>query len=196
MDPNPLANVTEAEPRKSVTTSSPAVIAVIAAVISLLGVVALVRHTGWTTLVVLQAVVFLVVATVIDLRELRIPNRLNLGFALLSSLSVLIAGVATEDMGSVGRAILAGFVAFAAFLALHILSPGGLGGGDVKLAYGIGVTLGWFSWSTLLWGLMIAAVLNGVAAVALAILLRSRRAELPFGPSLAVGAMAALAFVA
>ena len=193
MDPSPQASVSEAEPRTAATTSSPAVIAVIATVIVLFGLAALARHTGWATLVVLQAVVFLVVATVIDLRELRIPNRLNLGFALISTLSVLIAGVATDDMGSVGRAVLAGFVAFAAFLALHILSPGGLGGGDVKLAFGIGVTLGWFSWSTLLWGLMIAAVLNGIAAVGLAIALRSRRAELPFGPSLAVGAMAALA---
>lgn len=196
MDPSTESAVSESEPRTSVTTSSPALIAVITAVITVFGLIALVRHTGWMTLVVLQAVVFLIAATIVDLRELRIPNRLNLGFALLSTLSVLIAGVATEDMGSVGRAVLAGFVAFAAFLALHILSPGGLGGGDVKLAYGIGVTLGWFSWSTLLWGLMIAAVLNGVAAVGLAILLRSRRAELPFGPSLAVGATAALALVA
>jgi leader peptidase (prepilin peptidase)/N-methyltransferase len=196
MDQTPHNTVSEAEPRTAVTTNSPALTIVISGVIAAFGAVALMRHTGWTTLVVLQAVIFLLVATVIDLRELRIPNRLNLGFALISSLSVLIAGIATEDMGSVGRAVLAGFVAFAAFLALHVLSPGGLGGGDVKLAYGIGVTLGWFSWSVLLWGLMIAAVLNGVAAVALAVALRSRRAELPFGPSLAVGAMAALAILA
>lgn len=196
MDHNPDSTVSEARPRTSLTTSSPAVIVVIATVVAGFSVIALARHTGWVSLVIVQAAVFLVIATVIDLRELRIPNQLNLAFALLSTLSVLIAGVATEQLGPVGRAVLAGFVVFAAFLALHILSPGGLGGGDVKLAYGIGVTLGWFSWSVLLWGLMIAAVLNGVAAVALAVALRSRRAELPFGPSLAVGTMAALALIA
>ena len=70
MDPSSDATVNEAEPRTAATTSSPAVIAVISAVIAVLGVIALVQHTGWTTLVVAQAAVFLVVATIIDLREL------------------------------------------------------------------------------------------------------------------------------
>ena len=55
MDPTPETTVTDAEPRASLTTSSPGVIAAITGLIVVLGLIALGRHTGWTTSGVLQA---------------------------------------------------------------------------------------------------------------------------------------------
>ena len=47
----------------------------------------------------------------------------------------------------------------------------------------------------MLWAVTLAFVVNGVAALGVAVALRSRKGELPFGPSLALGALLVIALV-
>lgn len=161
--------------------------------VALCGVIAAAGVDGWDVAVAATAVPFLAGATWVDLQELRIPNRLNAAFAAAVAIAVAVAAVADGSVGDVGRSLGAAVAVFAVFLVLHAVNPDGFGGGDVKLGFATGAVLGWMSWSTVLQGVLAAFLINGVAAVALLALSRGRLRELPFGPSIALGALLAIA---
>lgn len=132
----------------------------------------------------------LLVVAAIDTRTRRIPNRLTypLTPALLALLG--LAAVANGDPGLALRSLLGGLAAFAALLALALISPGGMGMGDVKLAAFIGIGLGYLGWGHLVLGLFGSFLLGGVVAVALlATRLRGRKDLIPFGPYLATASL-------
>ena len=85
---------------------------------------------------------------------------------------------------------LGGAIGFLIFLLLALVSRGGMGFGDVKLAALIGLATGFPS---VFLALIIAAILGGlVAIVLLATGKRGRKEAIPFGPFLAASAMATL----
>ncbi len=85
----------------------------------------------------------------IDLRERRLPDRLVL--PAYPSLVLLLLAAAIEE-GAWPRlldALVCSGALFGGYLALRLMNPTGLGGGDVKLAAPIGLLLGWFGWPSL-----------------------------------------------
>lgn len=130
-----------------------------------------------------------VVLAVIDIRHHRLPNRL---VALGAAFGVLSLGVAAVTGGrgeDLLRALLAGVAVCAAYLALRLLSPSGIGGGDVKLAAVVGLYLGWQGWEAVLIGTLAAFVLGGVvASVCMATGRAGPRTAVPFGPFMIIGA--------
>jgi leader peptidase (prepilin peptidase)/N-methyltransferase len=90
----------------------------------------------------------------------------------------------------VAYAALGGAIGFAIFLLIAIVSRGGMGWGDVKLAALIGLATGF---PLVFLAIIMAAILGGIVAVALLITKkRKRRQTIPFGPFLAVAAMVTL----
>ena len=76
------------------------------------------------------------------------------------------------------------------FLAIILVSGGGMGGGDMKLGAMLGAFLGW---RLTLVALFVAVVVGGLVAVAvLAAGRKGRKDPIPFGPFLAVGGAVAL----
>lgn len=135
----------------------------------------------------------LVVLAVIDADTRRIPNRLT--YPLTPALLVLAAGGAllAGDGEAALRALLGGMAAGGALLLLALLSPRGMGMGDVKLAAFIGIALGVVGWADVVVGLLGGFLLGGIAGVALlASGRRTRKDLIPFGPYLAAGALLAL----
>ena len=91
------------------------------------------------------------------------------------------------------RAVLGGLVLAACYLALTLLSPSGMGLGDVKLAASLGSLLAWFGWNTLLAGAFAGFLLAAVYDIALLALRRaSRKQQIPFGPFMIAGAFAVI----
>jgi leader peptidase (prepilin peptidase)/N-methyltransferase len=134
-----------------------------------------------------------VTLAVIDLRTKLLPNRITYPALPLVAALLLVASAAEHDLGRMVRALAAGGLAGLAFLALVLVSPQGLGLGDVKFALVLGLGLGWLGWSAVAAGFAGAFLLGGVAAlVALVVLRLGRRAQLPFGPWLAAGALLAV----
>jgi leader peptidase (prepilin peptidase)/N-methyltransferase len=137
----------------------------------------------------------MVVVAVIDAQTRKIPNRLTypLTPALLGLL--VTAGLLTGEPGWALRALLGGIVAFAVLLGIALLSPKGMGMGDVKLAAFIGVGLGYLGWGHVLLGIFGGFLVGGVVAI---LLLgsgrRGRKDMLPFGPYLAISALLSLLF--
>jgi leader peptidase (prepilin peptidase)/N-methyltransferase len=85
---------------------------------------------------------------------------------------------------------------FAIYLILAIISPGSIGMGDVKLAGPIGLYLGYLGWSQLLYGGLLAFVLNGVVTL---VVLRTNRieraSEVAHGPSMLAAAAGTALFM-
>lgn len=127
---------------------------------------------------------FLVVA-IIDLEHRLIPNRLVYpGMALALLLSPLWPGLGLL------RALAGGAVGFIVLLIPYLLSRGGMGAGDVKLAALVGMVAGW---PGALVAMFLAMVAGGAVAGPLLLLgLRKRKDQIPFGPFLSLGAVATL----
>jgi leader peptidase (prepilin peptidase)/N-methyltransferase len=90
----------------------------------------------------------------------------------------------------VAYAALGGGIGFGIFLLIAIVSRGGMGWGDVKLAALIGLATGF---PLVFVAIIIGAILGGIVAVALVIAKRRKRREtIPFGPFLALAAMITL----
>jgi leader peptidase (prepilin peptidase)/N-methyltransferase len=97
----------------------------------------------------------------------------------------------SEPMGMrIAYSALGGAIGFAIFLLIAIVSRGGMGWGDVKLAALIGLATGF---PLVFLAIIMGAILGGIVAVALVIAKkRNRRQTIPFGPFLAVAAMVTL----
>jgi len=90
----------------------------------------------------------------------------------------------------IANAALGGAIGFALFLLIAIVSRGGMGWGDVKLAALIGLATGF---PLVFFSIIMGAILGGIVAVALVIAKkRKRRQTIPFGPFLALAAMITL----
>jgi len=95
------------------------------------------------------------------------------GLPITSCLAGLLAG--------------AGFLWLAAVLGKKIYKKEAMGGGDVKLAAGIGACLGW---EKIFWVIMLAAGIGALSGLLLIILKKKTRTDpIPFGPFLAAGAI-------
>jgi leader peptidase (prepilin peptidase)/N-methyltransferase len=94
----------------------------------------------------------------------------------------LVTGIANAALG--------GAVGFVILFLIAIVSRGGMGWGDVKLAALIGLATGF---PLVFFSLIMGAILGGIVAVALMIAKKkTRRETIPFGPFLAVAAMITL----
>lgn len=141
-----------------------------------------------STRLVLDAllVIVLVAVTVTDLRSRRIPNRITAPAALLA----LIVGLIGHPAG-VPEQLAAGAAAGGFLLVFALISPKGLGMGDVKLAAVLGLCLGASVAVALLAGLVASAVAGGVV-IARVGLRRGRKVGLPLAPFLAAGGLLAI----
>ena len=104
-----------------------------------------------------------------------------------------MASVAAGEPERIIAAAIGAVVAFVLLCALHIVAPGGLGCGDVRLGAVLGWYLGWQSLSLVMTGLLAAFVVGALIGVVLMVFGRAgRRSEVPFGPALAIGAFLVL----
>lgn len=135
-----------------------------------------------------------VALAIIDIRSHRLPNRLVASVGVTGLVLLVAAALTGSRMDALIRALLAALVLFAAYLVLRMLSAGGVGGGDVKLAAVIGLYLGWLGWGSVLVGTLAGFVLGGVFAAGMLLARRAdRRTAIPFGPWMLAGAWVAIA---
>jgi leader peptidase (prepilin peptidase) / N-methyltransferase len=135
----------------------------------------------------------LVALSVIDLRHFLLPNRIIYPVAAASIVLLAVAAVVDDDAGAFGRALACAGGAFAVFFVLHVISPRAMGFGDVRLAFLLGLDLGWLGVGEVVLGLLLGFLYGAVVGlVLLATGARSRRDHIPFGPFLAAGALTAL----
>jgi leader peptidase (prepilin peptidase)/N-methyltransferase len=143
----------------------------------------------WWLPVPLAVAWFGVLLTVTDLRHRRLPDALTLPAypvlgALLAAASVLGGGGGLLLRAAVGALVFGGLHAVA-----HLLAPGALGAGDVKLAGSLGAVLGAVSLAALPLAAVLAASVTAAAGLGAALAGRMARSrQLPHGPGMLLAA--------
>jgi leader peptidase (prepilin peptidase)/N-methyltransferase len=135
----------------------------------------------------------LVALSAIDLVHFILPNRIVFPVTGLSLGLVGLAAVGSDDGGSLVRALACAAGSFVVFALLYMVSPRSMGFGDVKLAFLLGLDLGWLGVGETVLGLFLGFVYGAVIGVMLlATGARTRKDHVPFGPFLAAGALTAV----
>ncbi len=147
-------------------------------------------------LVLLAGLYFLVMAgwlTAIDIRHQLLPNRIVFPSAAIAGVLLLVACFFMSDGGAAVRTVFGGVVLWAVYVVLRLVYPSGMGYGDVKLAFVLGLYLGFIGWPAVLWGTFIAFMLAALWGVAIMAARRgSGKTQIPFGPFMLAGALAML----
>ncbi|CAB4886687.1 MAG: prepilin peptidase [Actinobacteria bacterium] len=131
---------------------------------------------------------------VIDLASKRLPNPLTLSAYPITAALLAVAAMAEGARQPIVRAVVSGAVLLLVFLVLHLISPAGMGLGDVKLAGSMGMVLGWISPAAVLWGTAAGFVIAAAVSLALLAIGRAtRKSDVPFGPSMLAGAWITIA---
>lgn len=130
----------------------------------------------------------LVGQSIVDAATHRLSRRITTGTIVLGAPLLVIAAVVHNDLGRLVVSLACSMLLFVVFLLLWVLSRGGIGGGDVRLAIVMGMYLGWLGASYVLVAVMVASVCAGIVALLLLIGRRATRTtRLAFGPYLALG---------
>jgi leader peptidase (prepilin peptidase)/N-methyltransferase len=148
---------------------------------------------SWALPAYLVLTLTLVILAVIDFETYLLPNRIVYPLTFVSLGLFAVGAAGDNDMTAYTRGLVAGAVAFGAFLLLHLIVPRGMGFGDVKLSFVLGLSLGYLGWGELFFGLFLGFFYGAVIGVFLiATRLRARNQQVPFGPFLAAGTITAI----
>jgi leader peptidase (prepilin peptidase)/N-methyltransferase len=135
-------------------------------------------------IVALLFISMLVIITVSDLAYMLIPDKILLFFLIPIIVSRIFSPLTPWWDSLVGAVVGFGLLFFIA-----LVSKGGMGGGDIKLFFVIGLVLG--TVNTLL-TLFLASIIGTVfGIISLRIAKKGRKTPIPFGPSIAIAAVIA-----
>jgi leader peptidase (prepilin peptidase)/N-methyltransferase len=137
----------------------------------------------------------LVTVSVVDIRVGLVPRKILYPAGALMVIGLTAASLLNGDVRSLLYALVGGIVAFVVFFGIWWFYPSGMGFGDVRLAGVIGVGLGWLGPLHIYVGFLIAFVIGAIyGIVVMALRGTGRKTRVPFGPALAVGAVAGVLF--
>ena len=153
---------------------------------ALCALVVLAKGPDEDALLGLALVLLLVPVTLIDIDHRIIPNRLMLIGAILAPPLLLLS-----EPDALVEHLLAAVAAGGFFLVAALAYPRGMGMGDVKLAFVLGLFLG-RDVGPALFVALVAGTLVGAAVIARKGATEGRKTAVPFGPFLALGALVAL----
>ena len=133
-----------------------------------------------------------VVASAIDVRWHRLPDRLTVGATVWLGSSVLVAAVVTAEPALVVRAAGGAVLLAGLLLLVHVVSPRGMGFGDVKLGVPLGLALGAAGLADVVVAVVVASLLGAGAGLVVLARHRDRARAFAFGPCLCAGAVLVL----
>ena len=153
-------------------------------------VVALTFEDPWTAALLAPFLALLVAISVIDFRTKKIPNRLVYPTYLVAAAALVVADLTGSELDAIRAGI--GFLAYGiGLLAIALISPRGMGMGDVKLAALIGLVLGALGLRYVAVAAAVGVAIGGVASLIALLAGAGRKTRIPFGPFLAAGAAVA-----
>lgn len=168
-----------------------------------------VSELGWSS--VTAAILFLEAALIalaaVDFRVFRIPDRVNFPAMAIGFACIVVSSVWEGLPEAIVGAAVGGFLYAAMLFLAHVVSPRGMGWGDVKLAWLMGFYLGWLGWESgpiveqvlgplrqVLLGAALGSILGVLIGGAYALVRRTTKVVFPYGPSLAAGCILAVVY--
>ena len=150
----------------------------------------LVYENLWVATAIAGLLALMPALSVIDLRHRIIPNAIVYPALIAFPLFLVVAWLAGApvDLARMGL----GFLTYGGgLLVIAFIAPGGMGMGDVKLCALIGAVLGSVGLGLVAVAAGAAIVIGGIAGVVALVVGKGRKAKMPFGPAIAVGAIVA-----
>ena len=141
-------------------------------------------RVGFTAelVVALLFISLLVIINVSDIAYMLIPNKILLFF-----LPLFIVGRVFSPLSPWWDSIVGALVGFGILYLIAVVSKGGMGGGDIKLFFLLGIVLG--TWNSLLTLFLASFIGMFVGIIVLKKRGQGRKTPVPFGPSIAVAAV-------
>lgn len=139
---------------------------------------------GFSTelIVAILFISMLVIISVSDITYMLIPDKILLFFLIPFIIARVIA-----PLSPWWDSVLGAVIGFGLLLSVAIMSKGGIGGGDIKLFFVIGIVLGW---KQVLFTLFLASTIGAVVGIMLLMKTKkNRKTPIPFGPSIALAAV-------
>jgi leader peptidase (prepilin peptidase)/N-methyltransferase len=178
--------IPEAPPKGGMGRNEPLRIAGTGVLIALWVADLVVHHSTAQKVLGLVLIAVLVRSTISDIEERRIKN----GVTFPAAVAALLIGLFLHPSGLPGQ-LLAGLATSAFMLVFALLPGGGLGMGDVKLGFVLGLFLSKYVLLALVVGLGASAVFS-IGVLAVKGLKLGRKTKIPLGPFLALGGVVAL----
>ena len=132
--------------------------------------------------VALLFISLLVIINVSDIAYMLIPNKILLFF-----LPLFIVGRVFSPLSPWWDSIVGALVGFGILYLIAVVSKGGMGGGDIKLFFLLGIVLG--TLNSLLTLFLASFIGMFVGIIVLKMRGQGRKTPLPFGPSIAIAAV-------
>lgn len=143
----------------------------------------------------------LLTVSVIDIDCYRLPDRIVLPTLGLSVVLVVVESIRAGASSQINYAVAGAGIYFGILLLVHLISPRGMGFGDVKLALVMGLYAGWLATDytgalvLVLWSMLVGFLTGSVVGIVL-LVQRRRSKYIPFGPFLALGCLTVILLAA
>jgi leader peptidase (prepilin peptidase)/N-methyltransferase len=135
----------------------------------------------------------LLALALIDLEHHLLPKRIVYPVLVIVSALIVLGGSATGEWRRILIALICASTWFGLFFFINLISPRSLGFGDVRLAFLLGLALGWLGAAYAVLGFFAANASGALVGVALIATKRIERdTAIPYGVFLAVGALIAI----
>lgn len=182
---------TSSQPRRERGGLPPLAVGCVTAI--LLGALAARVHPGLALAAACWLAICAVPLAFIDIAVRRLPDHLTVPALAGTLVLLLLAAAVGGHWPYLLRAVLGGLALTAFYLLLVIISPSGMGLGDVKLAASLGTMLAWFGWRFLIAGGFAGFLLAGLYGIALLVTGRAhRKQQIPLGPFMIAAAFLVL----
>jgi leader peptidase (prepilin peptidase)/N-methyltransferase len=135
----------------------------------------------------------LLALSVIDFEHKLLPNKILYPTGYAVGFLLFLAALAEAEPRRIVWALIGAAGSFGLFFALHMISPGGMAFGDVRLSFVLGMGVGWLGLGLVPLLFFVAFLSSAVVGVVYAVTSgRGLKAAIPFGPFLAFGAEVAI----
>jgi len=128
-------------------------------------------------------IVFLMVISAIDIKTGMIFDKSLIPMALIAVIFDLGGLLVPIDSAVIG-AFVAGFI----FIIIFKISRGGMGGGDVKFAFVLGL---WLGADKIIAAIFLSSIFGAIAAIIIYAIKRDSKIKMPFAPAMSLGAATA-----
>lgn len=122
-----------------------------------------------------------IVIAFIDLDHHLILNVVLLPTLIATVLLLVVASFGIGEWNRLGRGALCALILFVFYFVLSLIWKGGMGDGDIKLAFILGLLLGWLGWPQFIIGSFAAFFIGG--AISLVLLASKRSTFMEASPS-------------
>jgi leader peptidase (prepilin peptidase)/N-methyltransferase len=137
--------------------------------------------------------IFAIPLAIIDLKVHRLPNSLNYSMFVTLFAAITVKSFSDKSLTALFDSLTQSFALALFYLIIRLLSRGGMGVGDIKLALSIGLVSGYFGKFMIFTSAYAAFILGTVVAILMIFLKKgNRKSAIPFGPFMITGIFVAL----